>query len=266
MTDDTATANRLDPAMAAARQVLYRFTAISLLDPKAGVWQQLDALRTDTLLLEAAQLIRGLPDATPQEMALAERPVAELDPARVLDRLPNSPMALNEQYEHTFGLLVSNACPPYETEYIDSKLTFRRSNSLADINGFFKAFGLKTSDQNPERPDHIVLELEFMATLLSLERQACEDDSNLRDERLQTCRGAQQRFLKEHLAWWVPAFTKLLARENPGGFYEAAGEFLASFIPAERALLRVDPASQPAATPSLTERPELCEGCELSSG
>ncbi|MEI2723972.1 MAG: molecular chaperone TorD family protein [Verrucomicrobiota bacterium] len=152
---------------------------------------------------------------------------------------------LNAEYERTFGLLVSGACPPYETEYVDSKFTFQRSNSLADISGYYQAFGLAISDQHPERPDHVVLELEFVAHLLGLERQAAVEDSDRRAEHLQVCRDAQARFLGEHLAWWTPAFAKLLGCANQNGFYAAAGVFLAALIPAGR------PAQ---AAPSITSR------------
>ena len=57
---------------------------------------------------------------------------------------------------------------------------------------------------------------------------------------------------------------KLLSRENAGGFYDAAGVFLAALIPAERALLGVDPDDWHA-EPSPLEGPEACEGCELVS-
>jgi TorA maturation chaperone TorD len=185
-----------------------------------------------------------------------------LDPRRVLDRLPDSDRALNTQYENTFGLLVSSNCPPYETEYINSKFAFQRSNTLADISGFYQAFGLTTSDIRPERPDHVVLELEFMACLLGLERQAYDQDSERQKTRRQVCRDAQTRFLHEHLGWWTPAFAKLLRVADPKGFYAAAGDFLAALIPTERAFLKVPPASQPVG-PTTVERPEHCEGCEL---
>ncbi len=68
--------------------------------------------------------------------------------------------------------------------------------------------------------------------------------------------------MKEHLAWWTPAFAKLLSREDRGGFYEATGIFLSALIPAERALLGVSVVSQPI-VPTPLERPEACEGCEL---
>lgn len=253
-----------DSALSMARQSLYRFAALSLLDPRAGCWEQLDTLREDGILPDAASLIRGLPDANPGKLGLGERPLADLDPSRVLERLPDSPHKLNKEYEDTFGLLVSNACPPYETEYINGKFTFQRSNALADVSGFYLAFGLTTSETHPERPDHIVQELEFMAFLIGLERHAEAGDPTLRRERQHVCRDAQTRFLREHLSWWAPAFAKLLSRESQGDFYGAVSRFLAALIPAERGLLDVE-APQQHAEPSTLERPEACEGCQLAN-
>ena len=45
-----------DPALSMARQSLYRFAALSLLDPQAGSWEQLHALRTDRLLTEGSDV------------------------------------------------------------------------------------------------------------------------------------------------------------------------------------------------------------------
>jgi TorA maturation chaperone TorD len=254
----------LDRAVNLARQALYRFAALALADPRSGSWERLTALRTDTLPLEAAALIRSVLDGRPPKLGIAERSLKYLDPQPVLDQLPDSRCALNTQYEATFGLLVSSPCPPYETEYINSKFAFQRSNALADISGFYDAFGLKIADANPERPDHIVLQLEFMAWLLGMEQQAADGDLLLRDQRMCVCRDAQARFMGEHLACWAPPFAKLLAHENRGGFYEAVGVFLAALIPAERAFLKVDVQSRPM-LPSPQERPEACEGCQLAT-
>jgi TorA maturation chaperone TorD len=252
-----------DPALNMARQAMYRFAALGFLDPQAGSWDRLNALRDDPQLMDGAALIRSLPEARPAEIGVGESPIEILDPRLVLDRLPDTQRALNAQYESAFGLLVSSDCPPYETEYINSKYAFQRSNTLADISGFYRAFGLTPTDGRPERADHIVLELEFMATLLGLERRAAEEDSEPQQDRRQVCRDAQARFLQEHLAWWIPAFHKLLAKVTRDQFYAATGAFVAALIPTERAFLAVPPASQ-LVGPTTVERPELCEGCELA--
>ena len=200
----------------------------------------------------------------PGGLARGERPLEDLDPERVLARLPATARQLNEEYEAVFGLLVSSDCPPYETEYINSKFTFQRSNGLADVAGFYRAFGLDPSSQGPERHDHIALELEFMAHLWGLLHHAESYRDTSFGERVNICRQAQRRFLAEHLAWWSPAFATLLARRAEGGFYEAAAQFLAAFIAADRGLLALD-APLPTKGPSRIERPEECEGCAVGS-
>jgi TorA maturation chaperone TorD len=261
----TNSAVAFDPAVSLARRSLYRFAALTLLDPKAGYGEQLNLLRHERLLVESAALIRSLPDAVPELLGLGEQPLAALDPEPVLARFPSSAELHNLQYERAFGLLVAKACAPYETEYIDGKLTFQRSNALADLNGFYRAFGLETSHSHPERPDHIVQELEFMACLIELERRAADGPSANGHERQQVCQRAQVRFMDEHLAWWSPVFAKLLARECPDGFLAAAAVFLAALIPAERALLGVA-APLRLASPRPIEPPDACEGCQIAQG
>jgi TorA maturation chaperone TorD len=263
MNNSNHDAAEFDPAVNMARQSLYRFAALPLLDPLAGSWEQLNRLRNDPLLAAAAAFVRSLPAARSPQLGIGERPLEDLDPRPVLDRLPESQQALNALYEDTFGLLVSSACPPYETEYVDSKFAFQRSNALADVSGFYHAFGLTTSDRHPDRPDHVVLELEFMAQLLGLERDAADDDADRRAAQRQVCREAQAHFFREHIAWWMPVFARLLGREEPQGFYAAAGVFLAALISAERAMLQLPPAPG-SVRPSVSDAQELCDGCQIA--
>ena len=252
-----------DTLLSQARKALYRFAALALVDPRTGAWRELADPRCQQVALAAAALVRDQPAAVVRKLALGEQPLERLGVAGVLAALPPSHQALNGEYEAAFGLLVSGSCPPYESEYVNSKFTFQRSQTLADVAGFYRAFGMETSDAHPERPDHIVLELEFMALLLDLESRVVETDPQAVEHQA-VCRAAQAKFLTEHLAWWAPAFARLLTHENPDGFYAAVGDFLAALIAAERALLGV---AAPTATtgPSSIERPEECAGCLLQS-
>ncbi|MCC7087193.1 MAG: molecular chaperone TorD family protein [Pirellulales bacterium] len=256
---------RLDLALLTARQVLYRFASISFLDPKAGAWEMLRSMSGDRLLQEAAQVVRDECGASPTELGRGELALDELRPDLVLRRLPAAHDELNEQYEATFGLLVSSTCPPYETEYVNSKLVFQRSNALGDIAGFYRAFQLEPSRELPERHDHIVLELEFMAYVIGLEIAAANHCAAEWHERREICHSAQQRFLAEHLAWWTPAFGYILGRQNADGFYAAAGRFLAALIPADRALLEVPLPVVGEVTPTSIDRPDECEGCPVGA-
>jgi TorA maturation chaperone TorD len=262
LSNEAAIETAWDPAVSRARQILYRFLAITLADPRSGTWDALASAADDPLLSEAAALLRNEPAAAAEELALGEYPLARLDPAAIVARLPKSRTALNELYEATFGLLDSSTCPPHESDYINEKFTFQRSHALADVSGFYRAFGLEPSPRRRERHDHIVLELEFMALLLGLESRASQSDDAEGAERASICRDAARRFLREHLAWWTPAFGRLLGRVNPGGYYESVGVLLGSLIAAERTLCGVEP-PRVGAAPSSLERPEECEGCQL---
>jgi TorA maturation chaperone TorD len=264
MTTETTTAvTAQEPALLLARRACYRFAALALADPRTGSFSDLANQQTQSLVIQAAEIIREEDTAVARPLGLGELPLAQLDPATVLARLPPAAAKLNGLYEANFGLLGGSKCPPYETEYVPSKFAFQRSNMLADVAGFYHAFGLQTSTSRPDRPDHVALECEFLAQLLDLQWQARQSASPEAPSREDICQQAMQRFLKEHVVWWFPAFACLLARQDPGGFYEAVANFLAAFVAAERALAGIEPAHQ-AVEPSPIETLDECSGCELA--
>ncbi|MBI3098577.1 MAG: molecular chaperone TorD family protein [Planctomycetes bacterium] len=90
--------------------------------------------------------------------------------------------------------------PPYETQY-GAAHVFAQSNELADIAGFYRAFGLAAPAT--ERIDHIAVEFEFMSFLAFKEAYAlyCEEA-----DRAAQVRGIQVKFMTDHVGRWVPAF------------------------------------------------------------
>jgi TorA maturation chaperone TorD len=252
-----------DPALLLARRTCYRFLASALVDPRVGTFEELTDPATRELVAAAAEIVRDQDAAVARPLARGERPLADLDPSQIFERLPDSADALNKTYESAFGLLGGSKCPPYETEYVPGKFTFQRSNMLADVAGFYHAFGLQTSVSHPDRPDHVALECAFLAQLILLQLQASQGNAEHDRENVEICQRALRRFLEEHVIWWMPAFAQLLGRQSNGGFYEGVAHFLSAFVAAERACAGICALDQPI-EPSRIERPDECSGCQLS--
>jgi len=126
---------------------------------------------------------------------------------------------------------------------------------MADVAGFYRAFGLFVSESAHERADHISLETEFMAVLLTRELHALQE--NLGQELVDVCRDAQRKFFRDHLGWWLPAFGTNLMR-NTNGFYSVLGKLICAFVPAERAILQIDPLESVPIPLSIPAQPMAC--------
>ncbi len=142
---------------------------------------------------------------------------------------------LQSEYQRIVGHTMSKECPLYETQYGASQV-FQQVQELGDIQGFYRAFGLDTSDIEKERCDHVSVELEFMHFLLYKQAYAMENHG---DEKAQICVDAQKKFLKEHVGKWVPLFSVLFARKAGEGFYSAVSALTKEFLRLEMKLMDV---------------------------
>jgi TorA maturation chaperone TorD len=248
-----------------ARECLYRFLAAALRDPYANGWQVLDE-ESQVLAREAADLLRAEASTRSMQLGFGERLPQQLDLRPLLEELRKPLAELRAEYDRVFGLVVARECPPYETEYQPSSETFFRTQQLADIAGFYRAFGLEPSRTEPERVDHLAVELEFMAFVLLKKRLALAQgtrDPN-RADHADVCDQVERLFLRDHLAWWVPSFATGLRRKAGDGLYAALGSFLAAFLPTERDCFQIDAPRLPL-EPALIERPEEQTGCATCS-
>lgn len=118
-------------------------------------------------------------------------------------------------------------CPPYETSYGRHK--FSKPEVLADISGFYKAFGFSVSDAE-EMLDHIAVEMEFMSLLMLKEAYAVEQGLT---EMIEICDSANRKFLSEHLGRWVEAFCNNLTQKTENVFYKNLAVFTMKFIKEE---------------------------------
>lgn len=116
--------------------------------------------------------------------------------------------AFEDEYVRLLGHTVRSECPPYELEYRTAEV-FQQSQTLADIMGFYRAFGFDVNGPVSERADHVATQWEFLAALSMMEFVA--ENS----EEITTCIDAERNFLREHAATWMPAFFERIRRAGP---------------------------------------------------
>lgn len=124
------------------------------------------------------------------------------------------------EYDHLFTATGSVLIPIYETEYAMDTV-FAKTKELADLNGFYLAFGVELGkDSQGERPDHVSIELEFMATLLIKEAYARNEGW---DDKANVCLEARKKFLKDHIGRWGPTLFMMVKQKSQIEFYRAVG-------------------------------------------
>lgn len=161
-------------------------------------------------------------------------------PKRITERLSRFAAAIQNldhdayesEYLKVFTHVCAADCNPCETSYL-AKHIFQLSQRLAAITGFYRAFGLETSG---ERPDHIAVELEFLAFLCY--RESLEWMEGSRPNAL-TMRQGQRRFIERHLGKWVGAFTVLMRRKAQTGAMYVLADLLERVVRSEAARHRV---------------------------
>ncbi len=139
------------------------------------------------------------------------------------------------EYQALFGSGPNSRCPPYELSYLTGPL-FMNTGQLADIAGFYKAFGLEAAEGKKDRPDHISTELEFMHFLALKELFALRSGKPKEQE---ICRDAQRKFLRDHLGRWTNVFSRRIEREGNSDFYYELSRLLDGFVGSDSKMLGV---------------------------
>jgi DMSO reductase family type II enzyme chaperone len=186
--------------------------------------------------------------------------LADLDFAPAHLVVPPMDLAgLQAAYRHTFGL-TGSLC--YETEY-GLPHEFRQSQELADICGFYRAFGLNVGGSLRERPDHLAVELEFMYVLALKEAYAASNDVV---EHVEVCVEAARKFLGEHLGRWINLFAHSLAHNGGAEPYLSLARFAADFVHHHADQLGVQPQPSPKELVQHTPfDPDFsCAGCAVA--
>ena len=193
----SATPNTPTPSDAAARSFLWRYLGAAFSFPDEATVAWLRDKNTRATLGHTPPLPAGLPE-------------------------------LQNAYLAVFGHTVRGDCPPHEIEYGELKAdALFQPHRLADIAAFYRAFGLEVASDANDRVDNVAMECEFFSVLCAKEAVADQP------EHLDICRNAQKQFLREHLARWVPAFTRRVEGLAVDDFFPAHARLLRETVTAE---------------------------------
>ena len=115
---------------------------------------------------------------------------------------------------------------------------------LADIAGFYRAFGMGVSG---ERPDHVVAELEFLALALLSEADAIDRGQH---DRAEVAGDAIRSFLRDHIGMWIDAWAGRVVSIDELAPWAPFATISADLVRNESALRNVIPAQSNRALPA----------------
>lgn len=125
-----------------------------------------------------------------------------------------------------------------ETEY-GADNHFHQPQQLADISGYYLAFGLRPVAASDARADHVACECEFMDFLNRKEALLLTTRPG-DDETLEATRGAARTFLRDHLSQFGRAFATRVIIEDPEGFFGVLGRTLLELLDVECRRLNIE--------------------------
>jgi len=222
-------------AVGLVRANAYRFLQAAIQAPSDERFRVLIEGPFRQVLLEAASWMQADPGFRPERLGPGELAPSLIEPASLLPNPGDD--SVGRDYHDLFGHSISKDCPPYGGEYYPSQDITFRSQRLADVAGFYRAFGLDRAADAKERHDHLAFEAAFMETIILRDLYAARE--GLGAERIEVCRRAQRAFFVDHLGWWLPAFGLRLSSLRPESFYGALGRWMRALVPVERAILRI---------------------------
>ena len=183
---------------------------------------------------EVAATFAELRAAQPQRLRLASWKVAF---GAAEERWTTTdPELLESEYVRLF--LAGGPCPPRETAYGDGRRIAGRAVELADISGFYRAFGCRLARDRAQVPDHLSTELEFASLLMLKEAYAVAEGW---DEERNVTRSAAKDFLETHLGRWVKAFAGALREHDAPIVYTALADFTAAAVGGQCRRFRITP-------------------------
>jgi TorA maturation chaperone TorD len=117
-------------------------------------------------------------------------------------------------------------CQPYESAYREASGE-GTGWVLAQLEGTYAAAGVSVAGTTGEMPDHVSVEMEYLAFLCGQEAEAWEQE---RVNEASAALGKQKRFLGRHLSVWFPLFARRVAAADSDGVFRTISEGAQAFM------------------------------------
>ena len=171
------------------------------------------------------------------ESATAIDPTLASAAAAVAESWPRSVEHHRSLYRSTFGVEHESAISRYEVSFAPGTLV-TNTDRMADIAGFYRAFGLDIAENAQERVDFLPTQLEFMQHLALQCAYLVETDDQ---EGVEIVRSASASFIEDHLGRWVPRFVEEIVEEVDGTVYAELATVLGRWVEREGDRVGVEP-------------------------
>lgn len=200
-------------AMAGEREMLYRFLSGVCLNPPS-----------DSLI----EMIKNRSILSLFENEVVEESFKEMsqfiDEASKMENLTDELTA-----EHASLFMLPSDYIPHEAVFLDKGKRLGGKVTMS-VKQFYENAAADIHEQCKDMPDHIGMELEFMALLCKMEKELRDAGDS---EALDKCIHLQKAFLNEHLLKWAyQCFEKIIERASLG-FYKALARLAIEFMKSE---------------------------------
>lgn len=237
---------------ALARAVVYRTLSVGFQAPTAERLDDVGAREGFPVVAAALRHLERASGSTNLERVAA----------RLASTAPTEVETVAASFARLFGHTARGLICACETEYGPDN-TFHQPQQLADISGYYLAFGLQPVLASEARVDHIACELEFMEFLNRKQALLLAGDSRSTDsaDTLEVTERAERTFLRDHLARFGRGFATRVVAEDPAGYFGALGHTLLALLSAECVRVGVE-----AGPVDLAVRPDSADDTPMACG
>jgi TorA maturation chaperone TorD len=214
-------------SLAQARASGYAFLSAAFSQPPSS--EKIAVLRTEAFLDWAADIFSEATLAPLRKFTQAPEPVAELV------------RHLRQQFMGLFKVPGGQYVAPYESVFRDTRDMARQpvngllmGQAALDVQKWYRLAALDIAPDFKDLPDHIALELNYLATLCAKEQEFADAGDEAKLTRAQEM---ERDFLAAHVVTWVGALGDKIKEKTPELYFRALAQMLVEFTTQDLATL-----------------------------